>query len=62
MYIQRGVSALMMAARRDETVVVKDLVEAGADLNLQNKVCQLYMMYMYMNSCNVHVCTRLYLM
>ena len=41
MYIQRtGDSALMVAARRGETEVVKELVEGGADLNLQNKVCQ----------------------
>ena len=40
MYIQEGDSALMMAARWGETGVVKELVEGGADLNLQNKVCQ----------------------
>ena len=41
MYIQRtGDSALMETARRDETGVVKELVEGGADLNLQDKVCQ----------------------
>ena len=41
MYIQRtGDSALMVAARRGETEVVKELVEGGADLNLQNYVCQ----------------------
>ena len=53
-YIQRGDSALMWA---DETAVVKELAEAGADLNLHNEVCQhrRYMMYMYMNSCNVHI-------
>ena len=47
MYIQwMGDSALMVAARRGETRVVKELVERGADLNLQNKVCRRYMMYM----------------
>ena len=40
MYIQVGVSALMWAAWKGETGVVKELVEGGADLNLQNKVCQ----------------------
>ena len=40
MYIQKGYSALMMAARWGRTDVVKELVEGGADLNLQNKVCQ----------------------
>ena len=40
MYIQRGESALMEAARRGKTGVVKELMKRGADLNLQNKVCQ----------------------
>ena len=40
MYIQRGQSVLMEAARWGETGVVKELVEGGADLNLQDKVCQ----------------------
>ena len=40
MYIQEGESALMVAAWRGETGVVKELVEGGADLNRQNKVCQ----------------------
>ena len=40
MYIQRGDSALMVAARRGETGVVKELVKGGADLNLHDKVCQ----------------------
>ena len=40
MYIQRGDSALMEAVMSGETGVVKELVERGADLNLQDKVCQ----------------------
>ena len=40
MYIQEGESALMKAARSGETGVVKELMKGGADLNLQNKVCQ----------------------
>ena len=40
MYIQWGYSAMMMAALMGKTGVVKELVEAEADLNLQNKVCQ----------------------
>ena len=40
MYIQRGDSALMMAARWGKTGVVKELVEGGAVLNLKNFVCQ----------------------
>ena len=40
MYIQEGDSALMVAVRWGRTGVVKELVKEGADLNLQNKVCQ----------------------
>ena len=40
MYIQSGDSVLMWAARRGKTGVVKELVKGGADLNLQNEVCQ----------------------
>ena len=40
MYIQEGDSALIMAARWGKTGVIKELVEGGADLNLQDKVCQ----------------------
>ena len=36
---QDGESALMRAAYRGQTEVVVELVKAGADLNLQNKVC-----------------------
>ena len=39
MYIQEGYSALMLAASRGETAVVRELVREGADLNLQNNVC-----------------------
>ena len=39
MYIQEGDSALMVAVRRGKTGVVKELVERGADLNLQDNVC-----------------------
>ena len=40
MYIQDGDSALMMAVRMGKTGVIKELVEAGADMNVQNEVCQ----------------------
>ena len=36
---QDGESALMRAAYWGQTEVVVELVKAGADLNLQNKVC-----------------------
>ena len=36
---QDGDSALMEAAYRGRAEVVVELVKAGADLNLQNKVC-----------------------
>ena len=35
---QDGKSALMMAAREGRTEVVSLLIEAGANINLQNKV------------------------
>ena len=37
---QRGQSALMMAAWGGRTDTVKELVTAGANLNLQDNVCQ----------------------
>ena len=37
---QDGWSALMYAAREGRTEVVVELVKAGANLNLQNTVCQ----------------------
>ena len=40
MYLQEGDSALTWAVKRAETRLVKKLVEGGADLNLQDKVCQ----------------------
>ena len=40
MYIQEGDSALTWAVKRGKTGVIKELVEGGTDLNLQNKVCQ----------------------
>ena len=40
MYIQVGYSALIVAVRWGRTGAVKELVKGGADLNLQNKVCQ----------------------
>ena len=49
MFIQMGDSVLMVAARRCQTAVVKELTKAGADLNLQNKV------YMFFDvNINVH--------
>ena len=37
---QRGQSALMKAAYYGHTDTVKELVTAGANLNLQDNVCQ----------------------
>ena len=39
-YIQEGVSALMVAATWGMSAIVKELVEAGAAFNLQDNVCQ----------------------
>ena len=40
MYIQKGDFVLMEAAKRSKTGVVKELINRGADLNLQNEVYQ----------------------
>ena len=37
---QDGHSALMEAAREGKTEVVVELVKAGANVDIQNKVCQ----------------------
>ena len=43
---QRGVSALMFAAVRGETEAVVELVKAGANVDMQNAVCQyIYVVY-----------------
>ena len=39
-FIQFGDTALMEAARSGKIAVVKELVDGGADVNLQNNVCQ----------------------
>ena len=51
---QRGYSALVWAAREGETEVVVELVKAGANVDVQDKVCS--DMYMYIVS--VHVCVQ----
>ena len=63
---QDGDSALMEAASENETEVVVKLIEAGANLNLQNEVQRLctfttymYIRYMiYMNKTTLHVIFR----
>ena len=39
---QYGHTALMVAAKLDRTGAVVELVKCGADLNLQNTVCHMY--------------------
>ena len=41
---QDGRSALMMAAREGRNNAVVELVKAGANVNLQNKVCHTFIM------------------
>ena len=48
---QDGESALMVAAREGKTEVVVELVEAGANVDMQTQVCQ----YMYIMYIHVHV-------
>ena len=38
-HVQDGNSPLMVAAAAGKTDVVVDLLQAGANINLQNKVC-----------------------
>ena len=54
MYIQWGDSALMEAAWRGMTGVVKELVEGGADLNLQDNVCQYECTKVHNPRCHVY--------
>ena len=46
-YMQEGDCALMEAAWKGETSVVKLLVEAGANLNMQNYVCHVHRQLLY---------------
>ena len=39
---QSGTFALMEAAREGQTKIVADLLKAGANLNLENSVCNKY--------------------
>ena len=64
---QDGYSALMWAARWGKTEVVVELIKAGANLNLQNKVQRLSILcmfttyiqhMMYMNKTTLHVIFR----
>ena len=43
-----GDSALMRAAREDKTEVVVELVKAGANVDMQNRVCQYKSLAIYM--------------
>ena len=47
---QDGDSVLYLAARDGRTEVIQQLVKAGANLDLQNKVCQ------YVETHDVHEC------
>ena len=38
-HVQDGTSPLIVAAETGKTDVVVELLRAGADINLQNKVC-----------------------
>ena len=50
MYIQwTGDTAVMVAVREGKTGVVKELMVSGANLNLQDKVCQYYSNTVFMN-------------
>ena len=55
---QRGDSALMMAASEGETKVVVELVKAGANVEMQNRVCQ--KTYIYTCTCVCKLCVYNY--
>ena len=44
---QNGWSALMLAASEGETEVVVQLVKAGANVDMQNNVCQYIILHMF---------------
>ena len=60
---QNGVSALMWAAKEGKTEAVVELVKAGANVDMQDEVCQYMYIYMYVvhgvqcTYIHVHVCT-----
>ena len=51
---QYGNSALMEAAYYGSTEVVVELVKAGANLNLQNTVCQYIIIYIHIYTVHVN--------
>jgi len=44
-----GTSALIISANRDKTIILKLLIDAGADLNTQDNIGQTAMMYSKLN-------------
>ena len=53
-----GYSALMWAAMLGNTEVVVELVKAGANVNMQDDVCQYRYMHMMIYMYIVHVCMK----
>ena len=59
---QNGWSALMWAASEGRTKVIVELVKAGANVDMQNTVCQYLYIYVYTYSCvHVYVTTGIYM-
>ena len=57
---QNGWSALMAAAKEGKTEAVVELVKAGTNVDMQDKVCQYIYIYMYVVhdvQYMLHVCT-----
>ena len=52
-FIQRGDTALILAAMFNKTEVAALLIESGANIDLQEKV--LYMYILWVTSCFTHV-------
>ena len=57
---QNGYSALMVAAMEGKTEVVVELVKAGANVDMQNNVCQCFYMHMYIRACCTYKYTCMY--
>ena len=59
---QRGLSALMKAAKRGHTEAVVELVKAGANVDMQTKVCQyIYVVHdVHKLHVYIHVCVYIH--
>ena len=57
MWFQEGVSSLLLAAMHGHSAVFKTLVDAGADLFIEDNVSIVLMLYVVFSLCIVNFCT-----